>query len=136
MKKEEKVADKPETRWFIDQNWYQENNRSLTVLLKSYLCPKCAEHWNARKKEGSADKLLSTIKDCCSNVPDFITEQSPILESVFRLFLTNSNQPLVLEELGMQLSERRGRDTYRTSAEVLSRLLKNDQYYGLQEAKD
>jgi hypothetical protein len=63
----------------------------------------------------------------------FITGQLPILESIFRLFLANGNQPLDLEELGRQLSEWRGGDTYRTSAEILSRLLASDQYYGLRQ---
>jgi len=31
------------------------------------------------------------------------------------------------------LSEWRGGDTYRTSAEILSRLLASDQYYGLRQ---
>ncbi|GAH99783.1 unnamed protein product, partial [marine sediment metagenome] len=47
----------------------------------------------------------------------------------------NGNQPLDLEELGRQLSEWRGRDTYRTSAGILSRLLKSDQYYGLRQVQ-
>jgi hypothetical protein len=55
----------------------------------------------------------------------------PIMESVFRLFLANDNQALDLIELGRQLSERRGVDTYRTSVEILSRLLKYDKYYGI-----
>ena len=74
-----------------------------------------------------------TIKDCCSKAPNFITGELPILESIFRLFLTNGNQLLGLEELGTQLSEWRGGDTYRTSVEILSRLLSSDQYYGLHQ---
>ena len=49
----------------------------------------------------------------------------------FRLFLVNGNQPLDLEELSKQLAEWRGGDTYRTSPEILSRLLDSSQYYGL-----
>ena len=75
---------------------------------------------------------MAMVKDCCARKPGFITGQLPLLESVFRLFLANGNQPLTLEELGNQLSEQRGVDTYRTSEEILSGLLKTDQYYGLQ----
>jgi hypothetical protein len=53
------------------------------------------------------------------------------MESVFRLFLSNGNLALDIIELGRQLSDRRGVDTYRTSIEVLSRLLSHDQYYGI-----
>jgi len=99
------------------------------------LCPKCRQQLEAGEGEISAEAILSTIKDCCSKTLGFITHQLPILESIFRLFLANNNQPLDLEELGERLSQWRGGDTYRTSAEVLSRLLESDQYYGLRQVQ-
>ncbi len=117
-------------RWFIDLDWHQQSNRSFFALAQGRLCPKCQEQL---KGKISAADLLTTIKDCCSKTPNFITGELPILESIFRLFLANGNQPLDLEELGRQLSEWRGGDTYRTSAEILSRLLASDQYYGLRQ---
>ncbi len=123
------TSEQPRPRWFIDLDWYQQSNRSFWALTQSWLCPKCREQLKAG--EISAADLLSTIKDCCSKTPDFINSRSPILESIFRLFLANGNQPLDLEELGNQLSEWRGGDTYRTSAEILLRLLSTDQHYGL-----
>jgi len=125
------TTDQVRQRWFIDLDWYQQNNRSFFTLAHSRLCSKCRERL---KGEISVAELLSTIKDCCSNAPEFITRRLPILESAFRLFLANGNQPLDLEELGKQLSERRNGDTYCTSAEILPRLLENDQYYGLRQA--
>lgn len=80
--------------------------------------------------------LLITIRDCCSEAPDFITGRLTVLESIFRLFMANGNQPLGLEELGEQLNEWRDRDSCRVSDEVLSRLLDNDRYYGLRWAPD
>ena len=135
-REEETTADQPKTLWSIDLSWYQQNNRSFSTLAQSCLCPKCAKRLNAGKKEIPADELLSTIKDCCSHAPDFITERLPITESVFRLFLVNGNQPLDLEELEKQLSQWLDGDTYRTSPEILSRLLSHDQYYGLRQVKD
>jgi len=129
--KEDINIDQPKPRWFIDLDWYQQTNRSFFLLAESYLCSKCRERLKADESAISAPDLLSTIKDCCSKTHDFITYKQPILDSVFRLFLTNGNQPLDVEELGRQLSEWRGGDTYRTSVEILSRLLKSDQYYGL-----
>ena len=77
--------------------------------------------------------LLVAINDCCSQKPRFITSETPILESVFRFFLASGNQPLELEELSKQVSEWRGGDSYRTSVEMLSRLLERDRYYGLRQ---
>jgi len=128
--KEDTNTNQVSPRWFIDLDWHQQNKRSFLVLAQGCLCPKCQKRL---KREISAADLLATIKKCCSKTPDFITSKLPILESIFRLFLANGNQPLDLEELGGQLSEWRGGDTYRTSAEFLSRLLASDQYYGLRQ---
>ena len=125
------TSDQPVGRWFIDLDWLEQNNRSFLALAQGCLCPKCRERLEKGKKQFSAADLLATIKDCCSKTPGFVTERSPILESVFRLFLANGNQPLDLEELGKQLVERRGGDTQRTTVEILSRLLSHDQHYGL-----
>jgi len=126
-------TDQGRLRWFIDLDWYQLDNRSFSAMAQSSLCPKCHERLKTSEGEIPAADLLSTIKDCCSKAPGFITGELPILESVFRLFLANGNQPFDLEELSKQLGERRGGDTYRTSVEIISRLLSSDQYYGLRQ---
>ena len=129
-------TDQVRSRWFIDFDWYQQSNRSLLALAEDYLCPTCRERLKSGGAEISAKALLSTIRDCCSKTPGFITNRLPILESVFRLFLASGNQPPDLEELGRKLSELLEGDTYRTSTEILYRLLKRDRYYGLQQVKE
>ena len=131
MDKEDTSTNQVKPRWFIDLDWYQQNNRSFISLAQGCLCPKCRKQL---KEEISVADLLATIKDCCSKTPNFITGKLPILESTFRFFLANGNHPLDLDELGKQLSEWREGDTYHTSAEVLPRLLSSDQYYGLRQA--
>ncbi len=126
-------TDQTSPRWFIDLDWYQQINRSFLTLAEGSLCPKCHQRLKAVEGVIPADELLSTIGDCCSQNPGFITHKLPILESIFRLFLANNNQPLDLEELGKQLSQWRGGDAYCISAEVLPRLLESDQYYGLRQ---
>jgi len=124
--------DQPGPRWCIDLDWLEQNNRSFLVLARGCLCPKCRERLGEGKGKISAADLISNIRDCCSQTPGFITDRLPVLESIFRLFLANGNQPLDLEEMVKQLSEWRG-DSRRTPAEVLSRLLKNERYYGLRQ---
>jgi len=136
MDTEDISPDQVRASWFIDLDWYQQNNRSFSALSQRCLCPKCHQRLKAEEREVPVDKLLAAIKDCCSKEPGFITGELPILESIFRLFLANGNQPLDLEELGKQLSERRGGGSYHTSVEVLSRLLKSDRYYGLRQVVD
>lgn len=135
MDKEAVITEQPKSSWSISLDSFQQNNRSIATLIQPYLCPKCTKRLSAKGKAGSAAALMAAIKSCCSRAPGFINDRLPILESIFRLFLANGNQPLDLEELGKQLSELRGGDQYRTSAETLSRLLKNDRYYGLKETE-
>ena len=117
-------------RWFIDFDWLEQNNRSFLALAQGCLCPKCCERLAKSKKQLKAPALLAHIRDCCSQAPAFATDKLPVLESVFRLFLANGNQPLGLEELGKKLAEQRDA-SQRVSPEVLSRLLGNERYYGL-----
>lgn len=132
---EEISPDQIEPRWFIDLDWYQSNHRSFSTLAGRCLCANCRERLQVERGEIPAGEILTAIRDCCSQEPGFITGELPVLESIFRLFLANGNQPLELEELGQQLSEWRTGTFYRTSVEVLSRLLKSDQHYGLRQAK-
>jgi len=125
--------EQPGWRWFIDLDWFEQHNRSFFALAEGCLCPECRERLKVGKEEISAADLLANIEDCCSKTPGFVTDKSPILESIFGLFLANGNQPLDLEQLSKQLAEWRGGDTYRTSPEILSRLLESDQYYGLRQ---
>ncbi len=134
VEREDISPDQVSRCWFIDLDWYQPHNRSFFALAWNCLCPQCRERLKVKEGEIAAVDLLTAIKDCCSKEPGFITGELPILESIFRLLLANGNQPLDLEELGRQLSEQRGGDAYRTSVEMLSRLLESDQYYGLRRA--
>jgi len=120
--------DNVESCWFIDLDWYQQHNRPFLSLARDYLCNKCREKLTG--KIITVGKLLANIKSCCGRSEDFIGGELPITESIFRFFLANGNQPLSLNELGQQLSKLRNGDTLRTTPEILSHLLSNDQYYG------
>jgi hypothetical protein len=122
----------PETigpKYAIDLDWYDQNNRSFAYATRSSLCAKCKH-----KIEGKGmppRKIITMIKDCCSDETGFINNRQPILESVFRAFLSNGNKPLDVEELSRPLAELRGGDTSRTAPQVLSRLLQKEDYYGI-----
>ena len=131
---ENEGADLIESRWCIDLDWYEQSNRSFLTLAQGSLCDNCAKKLEGEKV--SIPKLLSAVKKCCSKDPAFINRRLSVLESVFRLFLANGNQPLSLRELGEQLREHRSGDTYATWPEILYRLLSSDQYYGLKQAED
>ncbi len=129
MVKEKLGTEQGGQHWFIDLEWCEQNDRSFLILAQGCLCPRCREQLKAG--EISADKLMANIRDCCSKIPGFITGELPILTIMFRLFLANGNEPLNLAELGGRLGEWRSGATYCPSAESLSRLLKDERYYGI-----
>jgi len=124
-----------EQRWFIDADWLEQSDRSFAALAERCLCADCRKRLRGNRERLSGDELFAKVRDCCSGAPDYITGATPIMESAFRLFLATGNKPLDLLELGRRLSDWRGVDTYRTSIEVLYRLLKYDRYYGIRPAR-
>jgi len=136
MTKDDISTDQPRTRWFIDPNWYPQRGRSISTLIQGCLCDDCRKKLTKEGDQTSDTVLLNRIKECCHHGAEFITAQMPLLESVFRFFIASGNAPMTVEELGRQLSERRGGDISRTSEEILLRLLKNDRYYGFRQVAD
>ena len=119
-------------RYFIDLDWYQQQERSFATLATSRLCP------TSRKKEKTKSEavLLRTIRQCCSKRDGFITPNMPLMEMVFRLFLSNGNQPLNLEQIQEQLQKWLGDSSNARDLSIpkLKRILENDRYYGLRPA--
>jgi hypothetical protein len=119
-------------RYFIDLDWYQEQERSFATLASSRLCP------TSRKKEKTKSEaaLLRTIRQCCSKRDGFITPNMPLLEMIFRLLLANGNQPLDLGQMQEQLQKWLGDSSNARDLSVpkLKRILSNDKYYGLRPA--
>ena len=125
------VTTLSEAQWTIDLNWLKTNKRSFSILAGDKLCAKCRKKLKADTGEVKPADLLKAVQSCCSKNNDFITPGLPFHESIFRVFLANGNKPMTLEELGQQLVQRRGADTYRTTVAFLSRLMQNDDYYGI-----
>jgi len=118
-----------EPKYAINLDWYEQNHHSFAQAVRTSLCDKCKH-----KIEGKGippHKIIALVKGCCSNETGFINDRQPILESVFRVFLSNGNKPIELEELSKLLAEQRSGDKSRSAPEVLSRLLKKEDYYGI-----
>jgi len=128
--KEQETAP-TEKHWAIDLNWLSNKGRSFSTLAGDALCSKCRKKLKTDASEAKPADLLKATQSCCSKSPEFITSSLPIQASIFRVFLANGNKALTLEEIGEQLSQRRGVETYRASPGVLSRLINSDQYYGV-----
>lgn len=129
----EKTADLPTIRWAIAPDWFDENHRSISDILKGCLCSKCAGKLCSGEKVSPPKTMMEAIHNCCSQSPGFINERTPLYESIFRFFLRNGNNPATVQELSEQLNLINAGNTYRNSPEILLRILRADRYYGLQE---
>jgi hypothetical protein len=106
-----------QTPFHIDFDWWQKNERDWHVYLRSLLCPEHQEVF-ADVKQGEmidwvdprtaevkpVDGIQHTLMTHCARRPEFVTEQTAMVEAVFRLFLTNENMPMTAEELGSLLN--------------------------------
>ena len=106
-----------QTPFHIDFDWWQKNERDWHVYLRSLLCPEHQEVF-ANVQEGEmidwvdpktaevkpVDGIQHTLMSHCARRPEFLTDQTAIVEAVFRLFLTNGNNPMTAEELGIRLN--------------------------------
>lgn len=105
------------TPFHIDFDWWQKNERDWHVYLRSLLCPEHREAF-ANADEGQmidwidpataevkpVEGVQNTLMSHCVKQPDFLTDQTALVEAVFRLFLTNGNIPMTSEELGERLN--------------------------------
>jgi hypothetical protein len=110
------VKPNVDTPFRIDFDWWKKNERDWHVYLRSLLC---AEHQSAfeNTEEGQmldwVDPITAEVKPVdgsqnalmthCVTQPDFLTAQTALVEAVFRLFLTNGNQPMTSADLGARL---------------------------------
>ena len=106
-----------DTPFHIDFAWWKKNERDWHVYLRSLLCP---EHQDAfaNVEEGETidwvDPRTAEVKPVegvqnalmthCVKQPDFLTNQTALVEAVFRLFVSNGNVPLSSGELGAKLN--------------------------------
>jgi hypothetical protein len=106
-----------QTPFHIDFDWWQKNERDWHVYLRSLLCPEHQEMF-ADVRQGEmidwvdpktaevkpVNGIQHTLMTHCARRPEFVTEQTALVEAVFRLFLTNENMPMTAEELGSLLN--------------------------------
>jgi len=105
-----------DTPYSIDFEWWKKNERSWRVLLLSYLSTedrKAFENENAEQMYDIIDAQTAEVKqvDALQHLlitqyaqrDEFIMETTSLVESVFRLLLTNGNHPMTPTEIGERL---------------------------------
>lgn len=101
-----------ETKLHIDFDWWKEKGADFRVVLQSRLCEGCQTKYADMgivdkidwidpdtAEVTQVDGLWHSLRTCCSQRPDYITDQTPLVEAAFRVFLANDNTPLTPGEL-------------------------------------
>jgi hypothetical protein len=101
-----------DTKFHIDFDWWKQEGRNFRVYLWSHLCSECQKVYESHQgteeidwidpdtaQVTRVDALWHSLQTCCSKKPDYITDQTPVVDAVFRVFLANGNTPLSSLEL-------------------------------------
>ncbi len=107
-----------QTRFHIDFQWWQQNDRDWRVYLRSNLCPehqRLFENVLTEEKVDWVDPETAEVQRVdglqhllithCAKQKDFITQQSTLVDAAFRIFLANGNTPLTASELAEKLGK-------------------------------
>jgi len=105
-----------QTHFHIDFDWWSHVDRDWRVYLRSYLCP---EHQDAYADTGldemidwvdpetaevqQVDGVQHILISHCARQESFISQQTTLVDSVFRIFLANGNTPMTPVELAAAL---------------------------------
>ena len=105
-----------QTHFHIDFDWWANNDRDWRVYLRSYLCPQHQQAFAEMNTDAQVDwvdpetaevqqvdGLQHVLITHCAKEPGFVTEQSAIVDGIFRMFLANGNTPLTPVELSEKL---------------------------------
>ncbi len=137
----------------IDPSWFEENNFSFEDVVRARMCDACRakvgtevdEQAPVFEKKSGRMKLqvqrstygsqpMKVIREHCGHAKNYVNRDMPTLEAFFRIFLSNGNPPMQLEQVREYLAEwcpGGGCQWLLLPLEVVERLVQNDNYYGL-----
>lgn len=102
-----------DTPLFIDFDYWKSKETNWRTLLSGYLCE---DHFEQLKETGGSSELVDVVDpetgeveqkdiliDClfshCAKQPNFVPENGPLTDSIFRVLLSRENQPISAAEL-------------------------------------
>jgi hypothetical protein len=105
-----------DTKFCVDFDWWDEVGRDLRVHLHQHLCKSCREVYPTHvgsetvdwidpdtAEVQSVDGLWHTLRTHCSLQQDYVVDEMPLTDAVFRVFLSNGNAPLTPVELATKI---------------------------------
>ncbi len=123
----------------IDFDYWKTKEQNWRALLSGYLCDKHFAQFKETEETAelidvvdpetgevsSKDVLIDCLFSHCALQPDFIPENGPLTDSIFRVFLSRANQPLSAAELSEILNK---------NASTILKTLTSRNYRGIRPA--
>ena len=137
--KADKVENIQAIRYVFDPGRTRQLGRPLEGLLLSRRCYQCASRYDGTGEPvPAAEEQIEEVAKCCSQQPDFIAPEMPLMEIVFRTILAQGNRPTTLHEIHDALTDRWATPTNprHLSVETLHRVMGGDNYYGIREVAE
>ncbi len=105
-----------DTPFHIDYRWWERRGLDINIELLSHLCLEHKEVYRGQKvgeqidwidwntgEVRLVDGLQYVISTHCSKQPNYVSGASTLVEAVFRVFLSNGNEPLTPYQLSMRV---------------------------------
>lgn len=124
------------TLFHVDFDWWIARERNWRLFLANCLCAEHKEAYSALSNDTEVqtvdwvdpetgevrqvDGMQYVLMTHCSKQPDFITEDTPLVDAVFRVLLSVGNEPQTAEDLSRVIHK---------PAEVILRILSTSAAY-------
>jgi len=119
-------------KYHISFRRLEELNRSAVALVAARLVESCPSVAKPLKDLKDPQALITEISRHYQDDPDYIRTDMPLMEIVFRIFLSRKNEFISLTDLHYELTERWATPVrpINVTEEGLARVLDFDIYYG------
>ena len=118
-------------RYNVDIDGERISGGSAAALVATRRCRDCIE-LDDGDLTGDPAEAIAMIAEHCSNTSDYLLDDTPLREAVFRLILEGGNEPRSAEEISEALIGRWSSNPARDiSAGVVGRLLEHGRSYRL-----
>jgi hypothetical protein len=105
------------TPFQIDFDWWKEHDSNWRVFLFSYLCPEHQVAFSSQEENVTVDwvdpdtaevlpvdGLQHVLVSHCARQPGFVTNNTTMVDSVFRVLLAHGNDPMSPTQLGIEIN--------------------------------
>lgn len=107
-----------ETSYHIDYEWWRNHDSNWRIFLISCLCPDHQKIFQDKPdltmidwidpetaQVHQVEGIQSVLMEHCVKDPEFINANTTIVDSIFRVFLSNGNHPLNPNELSDRIGK-------------------------------